>query len=465
VDIEHREFASPGKVLAPRDASILVNNPNNPPFGWDDPRPKDIGFSDDHGTACAGVACADGNHGACGVAPKAKLMPIRLSASLGSMAEAGAFKWAADRGADVISCSWGPPDGRWFDPNDPRHQQNWPLPASTRLAMDYAVTNGRGGKGCVILFAAGNGNENVENDGYASYEKVIAVAACNDRGKRSAYSDFGDSVWCAFPSNDFAFAATNNPAPLTPGIWTTDRSGSVGYTSGAAQLGDAEGDYTNRFGGTSSACPGAAGVAALVLSANPELKWHEVKDIFRRAGDRIDPQGGQYDANGHSPFYGFGRLNARTAVELAQPQPTEAATVMRRYDAPLPDFQTVTFTLDVPDSPPAEAVTVSIDLKHTWIGDLVITLIPPPQTNVGSIVLHSRKGGSTRDLKKTYDASMIPDLAELKNKSCAGTWQLEIRDVAPRDDGTLVTFGLNLTFARPAVRSAAAGEVPSGRHN
>ena len=324
VDIDHREFATSAKILAPRDASIVVNNPASPPPGWDDPRPKDIGGSDNHGTACAGVACADGSRGASGVAPKARLMPVRLAAALGSVNEAGAFQWAADHGADVISCSWGPPDGRWFDPNDPRHNQNWPLPASTRLAIDYAVAKGRNGKGCVVLFAAGNGNESVSNDGYASYEKVIAVAASNDRSKRSAYSDFGPAVWCAFPSNDFAFEATNNPEPLTPGIWTTDRSGSAGYNSGAAQLGDAEGYYTNRFGGTSSACPGAAGVAALVLSVNPELKWHEVKDIFRRAADRIDPQGGEYDANGHSDFYGFGRLNARTAAELAKAQPRQA---------------------------------------------------------------------------------------------------------------------------------------------
>ena len=129
--------------------------------------------------------------GASGVAPRAKLMPIRLASGLGSQQEANAFRWAADNGADVISCSWGPADGRWFDPNDPRHQSVFRLPASTRLAIDYATTNGRGGKGCVILFAAGNGNESVDNDGYASYEGVIAVAACNDRGKRSVYSDFG----------------------------------------------------------------------------------------------------------------------------------------------------------------------------------------------------------------------------------------------------------------------------------
>ena len=93
----------------------------------------------------------------------------------------------------------GAADGRWFVKNDPLHKHVSPLPTSTRLAIDYATANGRGGKGCVVLFAAGNGNESVDNDGYASYPKVTAVAACNDRGRRSVYSDFGKAVWCAFP--------------------------------------------------------------------------------------------------------------------------------------------------------------------------------------------------------------------------------------------------------------------------
>ena len=152
---------------------------------------------DAHGTACAGVACAKGVDSP-GVAPMAKLMPIRLRSGLGSMSEANAFVWAADHGADVISCSWGPTDGDWWNPTDKNHKQVVALPDSSRLAMEYAMTKGRGGKGCVILFAAGNGNEKADNDGYASNPAIIAVAACNDRGKRSVYSDFGKNIWVAF---------------------------------------------------------------------------------------------------------------------------------------------------------------------------------------------------------------------------------------------------------------------------
>jgi Subtilase family len=292
-DMDHDEFSGPGKLVAPRDTTA------------DDADPRPGGRDENHGTACAGVACAEGRFGASGVAPLANLMPIRMMSQLGSQGEANAFYWAAQNGADVISCSWGPADGRWWDPNDPLHDTVVPLPDSTRLALDYAVTRGRDGKGCVVLFAAGNGNESVDNDGYAGYERVLAVAASNDRSVRSVYSDFGDAVFCAFPSNDFEFPEEDRPAPLTPGIWTTDRTGRTGYS---------DDDYTNSFGGTSSACPGAAGVAALVLSCNPSLTRDEVKDVLRRSCEQIDPDDGEYDEQGHSHLYGYGRLNAESAA-------------------------------------------------------------------------------------------------------------------------------------------------------
>ncbi len=314
VDIDHEEFASPGKVVAPRNATDDT----------DDPRP---GEKDDHGTACAGVACGDGLHHASGVAPKANLMPVRLKSGLGSQQEADALQRAAENGADVISCSWGPKDGDWRNPSDPLHAAVHPLPDSTRLALDWVVENGRGGRGCVITWSAGNGNESVDNDGYASYEKVMAVAACGDAGRRCPYSDFGDAVWCCFPSNDPESTATR-------GIWTTDRSGAAGYNPRSSKRGDREGNYTNRFGGTSSACPGVAGVAALVLAANPELTWSEVRGIIRDSCRKIDPAGGAYDGNGHSRLYGYGRVDAEAAVLLAQRAAAAPRAMVSRSAAP-----------------------------------------------------------------------------------------------------------------------------------
>ncbi|MCU1749952.1 S8 family peptidase [Pseudomonas sp. 6D_7.1_Bac1] len=306
-DIDHPEFTGSGKIVAPQNFDR-----RNAKQG---PRPKNT--FERHGTAAAGVACANGHVGASGVAPRASLMPLKLTKPLGARAEADAFFWAADNGADIISCSWGPAEGHWADPTDPRHTQDFPLAASTRLAIEYAATKGRDGKGCIIFFGAGNGNESVDKDGYSSHPMVIAVGACNDQSRRSAYSDFGNALWCCFPSGDQPHPDPKfKPAtsiPQTRGIRTTDLSGKFSDTGNGA--------YTELFSGTSSACPGAAGVAALMLGVNPTLNREAVRQLLADCCDKIghvdDGPLGQYDLNGHSHYYGHGRLNAHRAVRLA----------------------------------------------------------------------------------------------------------------------------------------------------
>ena len=164
----------------------------------DDPRPTD---GANHGTACAGVACANGrarrqrrrsrgaaDAGAAGVRPRlaGRGRCVRVGRrprrrrdllQLGT----GRRRRGGTRRIPPTSTSTRSPTPRGWRSNTPSRQ-------------------GRGGRGCVITWAAGNGNESVDNDGYASYERVIAVAACNDLGTRSAYSDMGNALWCAFPS-------------------------------------------------------------------------------------------------------------------------------------------------------------------------------------------------------------------------------------------------------------------------
>ncbi|MCP3960040.1 MAG: S8 family serine peptidase [bacterium] len=425
VDMAHEEFSSAGKIVAPRNVSL----------GNDDPSP---GPGDHHGTACAGVACGDGLFGAAGVAPKAKLMPIRLVSGLGSQAEAEAFVWSAQNGADVISCSWGPPDGHFRNPNDSRHKAIVPLPDSTKLAIDFALEHGRGGKGCVIVWAAGNGNESVDNDGYASYEKVIAVAACNDEGKRSEYSDYGDAIWCSFPSNDF------RPTTRTPGIWTADRSGAEGYNPGREFQGDPAGNYTNSFGGTSSACPGVAGVAALILARNPELRWDEVKELLKGSCDQIDKKGGKYDKNGHSKLYGYGRVDTARAVKSAKPKASKYASWHTAFlDVPVKKGKTATIELAVAEDKPLRKIKVQVKIEHEMIGNLVARLVTPGGEK---ITLHDREGRALVDLRKEYDTLNAPALADLLKTSPVGTWTLEVDDTSVKTHGMLRSFGMLLGF-------------------
>jgi len=82
-------------------------------------------------------------------------------------------------------------------------------------------------------------------------------------------------------------------------------------------LGDPEGNYTNSFSGTSSACPVASGVAALILSKYPKLTRHEVQWIMEDTATKIDPAGGNYDQTDKSDLYGWGMVNAKAALDKA----------------------------------------------------------------------------------------------------------------------------------------------------
>ncbi len=232
-----------------------------------------------------------------GVAPEALLMPVRvqdLQRGLGSVSEVEALRYAADSGADVICCAWGP-----FG----KPSERFPAAPITAAAIEWIVQHGRDGKGCVIVWAAGNDDADIALDGYTSNPNVIAVAACNDHGKRSSYSNWGDALWCVFPSND-----RGDPHAAHREISTTTPTGSF-------RMGETF--YTDSFGFTSAACAGVAGLCALILSANPELTWWQVKEVLRDSCVKIDAGSGTYDEHGHSPLYGYGRPDAGVAVELA----------------------------------------------------------------------------------------------------------------------------------------------------
>lgn len=262
IETKHEAFVGPGKLV--------------PGFDFEDDDAFPDPTTSSHGTSCAGVAAAPWNTGrVVGIAPDCRLMPIRRATLSEHLKMAEALIWAADHGADIISCSFGYDNRPWIQPD------------IVRAAIDYCVEKGRNQKGCVIFWAAGNGGELVSTDEWASNEKVIAVGASTDQDVRAGYSDFGPEVDICAPSS----GGRNS-------ITTTSNGG-----------------YTNLFGGTSSAAPLAAGVAALLLSVNPNLTWQEVRDLLRQSADRIDPQNGRYDANGHSDWYGYGRVNALRALQ------------------------------------------------------------------------------------------------------------------------------------------------------
>ena len=148
-----------------------------------------------HGTGCAGIASAirNNNYGISGVAPDAKLM-LAIHSNTGSSKNqnnsvifaAKAIEWAWKNGADVISCSW-----KVEEKED--KEEGYPI----KKAISDAVKYGRGGKGCVIVKAAGNDGDSITYPG--NIEGVINVGAIDKNMKIWPSSCFGSSLWVVAP--------------------------------------------------------------------------------------------------------------------------------------------------------------------------------------------------------------------------------------------------------------------------
>jgi hypothetical protein len=295
VDLDHPEFAG---RLEPE---------LNYPADWKTSMAS--GDFGDHGTSVAGVAAAaaDNAQGGAGVCPGCSILGHLLGESsyqgfqITDAAVAQGFSAMVDAGAWVINNSWG------LDMGDPIYADAvGPVPGLSsvvKAAFDYAEISGRGGLGTVVVFAAGNSNARL--DPYTTYDTIVAVSAVDDLGLKPYYSSFGPDVDIAAPSN----------------------GGINGITAAAANS-----QYTDDFGGTSSASPFVAGVVGLILSVNPTFSARQVREVLAISATKIDPVFGGWDAQGHSDFHGAGLVNAFAAVQFAAGRCASADTCMAPSD-------------------------------------------------------------------------------------------------------------------------------------
>jgi serine protease AprX len=98
-------------------------------------------------------------------------------------------------------------------------------------------------------------------------------------------------------------------------------------------------------------------------------------------------------------------------------------------------------TIAIVDAGDIQGINVWLDITHTWIGDLRVTLMAP---SGDEIILHNRGGGSQDNLIKTYTEETFPALTVLAGKAAQGTWTLRVMDMAGRDVGKLNRWGLRL---------------------
>ena len=249
-----------------------------------------------HGTPCASLALAGSNGtGMVGVAPHARFLPFN-GLTFSDVETEFTFSYCMSNGADIISCSWGTTD------------TNFVLGSRKAAAIARAAREGRGGKGCVVVFAVGNEQLPNKVNIYATLPEVIAVAACTSNEQHAYYSNQGMEVTVCAPSDgDWPVLAART-------FWDQGdqrKPGEYRYWLDGRSRGNAY----KHFGGTSAATPIVAGVCALILSANPALTAREVKEILIQTADKIGPSW-EY-VGGHSRKFGYGRVNAEKAVAEA----------------------------------------------------------------------------------------------------------------------------------------------------
>ncbi|MBG6132483.1 thermitase [Aquimarina sp. EL_43] len=196
-----------------------------------------------HGTHVAGTiaAIANNNTGIIGVAPKAKIMAIKIFPNAYTNVIAKALKFAVDNGAKILNNSWGP-------------TQRTPSSPTLEAAIDYVHS-----KGGICVFAAGNSGDDTKYYSPANYNKTIAVGATNSNNKRPTFSNHGKSVDIYAPGHNI--------------LSLQNKSNSYSYKSG-----------------TSMSAPHVSGALALLLSTNPHLTFNQILSKLSSSSTQISSE-------------------------------------------------------------------------------------------------------------------------------------------------------------------------------
>lgn len=400
---------------------------------WDfvdaDGDPTPVSSSDYHGTSCGGLAAGRGfnDQGICGVAPYAGLVGYRIPEGLSDVNESLALS-RDSQVVDIYSNSWGPLDPSYIF-------ESPVLDGPGELLEDAikdCVRNGRQGLGNIYIWAGGNGGQFGDNsnyDGYASSRYTIAVAATTQNGKKAIYSEEGANIMINAPAGTLTF-----------GLTTTDLTG---------VRGDNYQNYTYSFGGTSASAPLVAGVIALMLEANPALTWRDVQHIIIETAEKNDPSDDGWIKNGAghdiNHKYGFGRIDAKAAIEAAgfwnsaRPEKIVEYSCSANTEIPNNDAAGVSSTIFIEDDLKVEFVDIYFSASnHDSWGDLEIALTSPAGTESILAQKHSS------DHSHRYENWRFGSIRHYGEYS-KGDWTIKVKDLEGGfNSGTLQSWGLKI---------------------
>lgn len=393
-----------------------------------------------HGTSVAGLIAAEAGNGlgGVGVAPDATIVGFRALGSGTTFADlVSAMRQQVD--VDVSNNSWS---------YTTLFADNLENPGFRDLgqAMSDVVAQGRGGLGTALVFSAGNmaaSGDNTNYHGINSSRLGIEVAAVEADGTISAYSTPGASILVS------AFGSGN------PGsVVTTDVRGAGGSDPG---------DYTGTFSGTSASAPMVSGIIALMLEANPSLGYRDVQEILGASARQTDASQPGWQVNGADGWngggmhvshqYGFGLVDAHAAVRLAETwtdQHTAAnlqgLSATSAPNAAIPDQGSTTdaITIGAPQDLRLDHVEVDLDIAHSWIGDLTVTLISPTGTSSVLIANPGMAPGQTAGIKGDGGIHFTTTSTQHWGETANGTWSLKVTDAFGFDTGVLESWTLKL---------------------
>jgi subtilisin family serine protease len=419
-----------------------------------------------HGTSVAGIIAAEANNGVGGrgIAYEATLISYNF---LGAQTGANFITSINDPSSDIINQSFGSTS-----------REDTRLESFLRRAYKNGVENMRAGKGIIYTKAAGNEFEvddfcqnllttapiTCQNANMSSFNNVmynIVVAAVNANGIKASYSSAGSSILISGLGGEFGM---NQPA-----IITTDFSGcnlDSDRLSRIPRTQDENCNYTNIFNATSAATPTVAGVAALMLEANSDLTWRDVRHILVHTARKIDDTRGVVETITNANvvadataelgwvrnaaglefhnWYGFGLVDASAAVAMAETYssslsglPDSISTSSPSAPKDIPDKSIVGAVdeIDFERDLTIEFVQIDLNITHTHIGDLGIFLKSP--SNTESLLLNFNNF-----FRESDNLSIVLASQAFYGENAQGVWRLKIIDYLAEDTGRLENWEL-----------------------
>lgn len=437
-------------------ANMVVNGSHNFKDGTSNTTSTNSAMT--HGTRVAGTAAAVGwnDIGSRGVAPKAKIKSFNLLEKWSDSNFAGALGGLdTSKDVSVFNQSFG-------------STSKIPYVISTQLnTVEHGFKNGRNGKGTVYVKSSGNSFEVPPEYGYkklpcpkADWKKGLTCGSTAMAGMKNVKEQI--LVGATHGNHKASFS--------TPGsaIWVSAPGTNIPTPSGKDQ-------YLLKDAGTSFSAPMVAGVVALILEANPELSSQDVKHILAKTSSQIDkdfkPVTIKINAQDHIAtdawtknsagnlfhnYYGFGRVHAKNAVDMAKAITTDSQGYQlneKRYE------NKVTINPekmgDIPDNningivieseyfnfqggiSKIEHTSVSLDLTHDNLGDISVEVTSPSGTKSILIPFNNNTEGYKNRIYPTYRLGTNAFYEE----NPEGKWKLRVIDGNNGGTGKIASAG------------------------